>query len=187
MRELINKTQQKIYAIWRKAKQHISSFVGGQLKKQQTLTNNKKQMKLTVLRKLNATLDERNCIYKFLGDFTNWFKTNEDAKKYLKWLNTCDRTLDFEIPNGRTFRLNIEYITQKTPLTFKCKYSEHKEMKNYAGANEYMWVDIGEDDNMELIFIDKDNYVLKINGIVGEETAFDHLIDRVIEIAPNML
>jgi len=28
MRKIINKTQQKIYAIWRKAKQHISSFVG---------------------------------------------------------------------------------------------------------------------------------------------------------------
>lgn len=27
MKELINKTQQKIYVIWRKAKQHISSFI----------------------------------------------------------------------------------------------------------------------------------------------------------------
>lgn len=30
MKKIINKIQQKIYAIWRKAKQHISSFVGGQ-------------------------------------------------------------------------------------------------------------------------------------------------------------
>ena len=27
MKEILRKTQQKIYAIWRKAKQHISSFV----------------------------------------------------------------------------------------------------------------------------------------------------------------
>lgn len=35
MKKLINKTQKKIYAIWQKAKQHISSFVGGQFKKRQ--------------------------------------------------------------------------------------------------------------------------------------------------------
>jgi hypothetical protein len=39
MKELINKTQQKIYAIWRKAKQHISSFVGGQFKDDKPLIN----------------------------------------------------------------------------------------------------------------------------------------------------
>lgn len=33
MKKLIKKTQQKIYAIWKKTKQHISSFVGGQFKK----------------------------------------------------------------------------------------------------------------------------------------------------------
>lgn len=44
MKNLINKTQQKIYAIWRKAKQHISSFVGGQFKKRQTLTKIIKKM-----------------------------------------------------------------------------------------------------------------------------------------------
>lgn len=35
MKKLINKTQQKICAIWRKAKQHISSFVGGQFNERQ--------------------------------------------------------------------------------------------------------------------------------------------------------
>lgn len=35
MKNILRKTQQKIYAIWRKAKQHISSFVGGQFKKRQ--------------------------------------------------------------------------------------------------------------------------------------------------------
>ena len=35
MKKIIKKTQQKIYAIWLKAKQHISSFVGGQFKKRQ--------------------------------------------------------------------------------------------------------------------------------------------------------
>jgi hypothetical protein len=34
-----NKIQQKIYAIWRKAKQHISSFVGGQFKDDRPLIN----------------------------------------------------------------------------------------------------------------------------------------------------
>ena len=32
MKNILRKTRQKIYAIWRKAKQHISSFVGGQFK-----------------------------------------------------------------------------------------------------------------------------------------------------------
>ena len=41
MKKLIYKTQQKIYAIWRKAKQHISSFVCGQFKKRQTSNNPK--------------------------------------------------------------------------------------------------------------------------------------------------
>ena len=174
--------KEKIKKIIKNIKTYFIKFVGGQFKKRQTLTNNKKEMKQTTLIQLNTTVDERNCIHKFLRDFTDWLKTNEQAKKYLKWLNTCDRTIDFEIPNGRTFRLNVEYITKRTPLTFKCKYSEHKEMKNYAGANEYMWVDVDEVDNMELIFIDKDNYVLQINNTTGDETAFDHLIDRLMEI-----
>lgn len=37
MKNILIKTQQKIYAIWQKAKQHISSFVGGQFKKRQEL------------------------------------------------------------------------------------------------------------------------------------------------------
>lgn len=39
MKNILRKTQQKIYAIWRKAKQHISSSVGGQFKKRQTKFN----------------------------------------------------------------------------------------------------------------------------------------------------
>lgn len=39
MKEILRKTQQKIYAIWRKAKQHISSFVGGQFKDDRPLIN----------------------------------------------------------------------------------------------------------------------------------------------------
>lgn len=177
--------QSKISAIYTQLKTYALKLrifsVGGQFNKK---TETEKNMKITTLKALNATADERTFIHKFLGDFRGWITTDEQAKKYLTWLNNGDRTIDFEIPNGRAFRLYIDDITNRNPLTFKCKFSIYKVMKNYAGANEYMWIDIGENDNMELIFIDAQKYTMLINGIVGNETAFDHLIDRVVEIMP---
>ena len=43
MKNLIKKIQQKIYAIWKKTKQHIFSFVGGQFNKRQ-----KRKKKITM-------------------------------------------------------------------------------------------------------------------------------------------
>lgn len=66
MKKLINKTQQKICAIWQKAKQHISSFVGGQFKRRQTLTNKIRKM---ILRFVNNIQENNLTTFHIVIDF----------------------------------------------------------------------------------------------------------------------
>ena len=78
MKKIINKTQQKIYAIWRKAKQHISSFVGGQF--------NKRQADVDYLHFLSSTGRHNNAIEILTSKHYN---DEERFNQLTDWLNRC--------------------------------------------------------------------------------------------------
>ena len=61
MKNILRKTQQKIYAIWRKAKQHISSFIVCKLKKDTSyVEKDEKNSKIVIFRKFKQNIKDVN-------------------------------------------------------------------------------------------------------------------------------
>jgi hypothetical protein len=99
MKNLINKTQQKICAIWRKTKQHISSFVGGQFKKR------KKRNEIGMSREIREHIDMFRDFFnksKILEEISDQLNENYDYSSYKNKL-----LLLYEIGVQRTYIFRV--------------------------------------------------------------------------------
>ena len=102
MKNILRKTQQKICAIWRKTKQHISSFVGGQFKRRQR--SNFVKLKIngqtTYCKKIS---NDKTVFNKFVESLTKTLKKMNILKKIKYYVEfqfcTRDCEIDYLFPN----------------------------------------------------------------------------------------
>ena len=204
MKNILRKTQQKIYAIWQKAKQHISSFVGGQFKKRQYSDHrdfdwyyrvswfDRKWFKHKVIRFI------MNFVYKFTRKIDDLiFKATHETYfiEYVIFTNDDEFEIAFlpliiECEQGRNIRYIVAEINEQLIIDFHYKVAYDKITKildkKHRSEIENKIIDEYKNQNKVDFIGDVDfNTILRknkpqINNLLPFNSDFDFSTDEIL-------